>query len=258
MNRLTIVRSELFSKLPDLVFGMSTRIGGVSPEPLALNLSFGVGDDPKNVEENRAKFFAAMSIPQPRLAFPKQIHSATVRNIREPGMYAGCDALVTASRGLYLAVSIADCVPIFLYNPVAQAVAAVHSGWKGSRQGILRVSEHLMNIELGSRSEDILAFIGPSAGVCCYEVGEEVASEFDEKFVVRQGGRKPHLNLKAFNKEILIESGLREDKIEISPDCTICNTVYHSFRRDGSRSGRMYGVIGMKDVATGVSGLPSQ
>jgi YfiH family protein len=253
-----IVHSRLCSNFPDLLFGMSTRKGGVSPEPLGMNLSFNVGDDPRNVEENRARFFGAMAIPQSRLAFPKQIHSGTVRTVREPGMYADCDALVTATPGIFLAVSIADCVPVFLFEPVIRSVAAVHSGWRGSKQRILAEAEQTMHSEYGANSADMLAFIGPCAGGCCYEVGEEVASQFNDEFVIRDQGKKPHLDLKAFNRALLIASGLKEENIEVSPDCTICNTLYHSYRRDGARSGRMYGVIGFAEEAAGVPGIGTQ
>lgn len=242
---VVIVRSKLFSRFPKLVFGMSTRSGGVSPEPLLMNLSFSVGDDPKNVKMNRSRFFGTLGITEDRLALPRQIHSNVVREITEPGLYPDCDALITNTHNLFPGVSVADCVPVFLYDPLTSTVAAVHSGWKGSKSRILENVIKALVAEQGVNAANVVAFIGPSASVCCYEVGEEVASAFGETFVQRWPNKKPHLDLKQFNKQLMIDNGVEEENIEVSNDCTIRNHLYHSFRRDGNRSGRMYGIIGM-------------
>src|SRR5262245_32963129 len=92
---VVVVRSKLFSKYSNIIFGMSTRLGGVSPQPLGMNLSFSVGDDPKNVEENRSRFFSKLGIASERLALPKQIHSGVIKEVNEPGIYPDCDALMT-------------------------------------------------------------------------------------------------------------------------------------------------------------------
>jgi YfiH family protein len=243
---LTLVRSRLFAEIPGLVFGMSTRHGGVSPPPLGLNLSFHVGDDPRHVAENRSRFFGALAVGQDRIVLPKQVHGTTVREVSAPGVSPECDALMTREAGLFLAVSVADCVPIFLYDPDRSSVAAVHAGWRGSRGRI--VERVVGRLCAGDRSGPgrLRAYIGPSAGVCCYEVGEEVGSLFGPEFLRRSTGGKAHLDLKQFNRYLLTTSGVRENNIEVSEDCTICNTSYHSFRRDGNRSGRMYGVIGLQ------------
>ena len=100
--------------------------------------------------------------------------------------------------------------------------------------------------EFGSRPENLVAFIGPGAGKCCYEVGKEVASLFPDEHVVREPGYKTRLDLKGLVKNSLLEDGILEQHIEISPLCTICNTdLLHSYRREGTRSGRMMAVIGI-------------
>ena len=240
-----IIRSSVFSSYLDLRFGLSTRNGGISPAPLGLNLSFSVGDVPENVQRNRALFFGALGIEPERVAFPGQVHSDVVERVSRPGRMEQCDALTTNAKELYLAISIADCLPIFLYDPVNSCIAAIHSGWRGSKGKIVSRAIQRMAELYASDPRNLMAFIGPGAGVCCYEVGEDVAGQFPGEYAERATLRKPHLDLKRWNADLLLESGVLRPNTEISDDCTICDERFHSYRRDGSRSGRMLGVIGM-------------
>jgi YfiH family protein len=211
-----------------------------------MNLSFSVGDDPDLVRQNRDRFFGMLQIPQDRLAIPSQVHGATVLTVASPGKYDQCDGLVSSEQDLFLTISVADCLPIFLFDTVAMAVAAVHAGWRGTRLGVLANALKILFESIGSRPENLLAYLGPSAGVCCYEVGEEVAEQFDPAFVTRPPGGKPHLDLKAANRAILMEAGVLRETIEVSAYCTICNPeLFHSYRREGAHSGRMRGVLGL-------------
>ncbi|HEV8537568.1 MAG TPA: polyphenol oxidase family protein, partial [Bacteroidota bacterium] len=185
---MLIIRSKLLSRYPNVVFGMSTRLGGFSLEPLGMNLSYSVGDRREDVDKNRERFFGALNISGERVAFPRQIHSGTVNVASVPGDYENCDALISNLKDVYLSVSIADCVPIFLYDPVAGSVAAVHSGWRGCKSGIVGSAIRRLETEFGVLPSNLVAYIGSSAGVCCYEVGEEVASAFDRAFVRREVG----------------------------------------------------------------------
>ncbi|OLD75001.1 MAG: hypothetical protein AUI33_05820 [Ignavibacteria bacterium 13_1_40CM_2_61_4] len=241
-----MIHSRLFSVHPNLRFGLSTRRGGASPEPFGMNLSFKVGDDPLLVRQNRNRFFEVVQIPQDRLAVPSQVHSGTVLAVTSPGRYDQCDGLVSSTREIFLAVSVADCLPVFLFDPVTMTVAAVHAGWRGTRLGILSNALKILFEDVGSRPENLLAYLGPSAAVCCYEVGEDVAEQFDPAFVTRRPGRKPRLDLKAANRAVLTEAGVPDPNIEVSEYCTICNpALFHSYRREGAYSGRMIGVLGL-------------
>ena len=243
-----IIRSDLLSRFPSLRAGVSTRRGGISPSPFDLNLSYNVGDSPVRVAQNRERFYGILGIPTDRLAIPHQVHSTVVRRAFEPGRYEACDALVTNVRGIFLAVSVADCLPILLHDPVTGAVAAVHSGWRGSKDKIVLHVLESVQAEFDSDKKNIVAFIGPAAGGCCYEVGEEVAKEFPSECIIRNPDQKPRLDLKLFNKNLLLANGLDERNIEVSPFCTICTpALFHSYRRDGARSGRMMGVIGISE-----------
>ena len=163
-GEVVIVQSKLLSQFRSLISGMSTRRGGISPEPLGMNLSFSVGDDPRNVEENRLRFFGRLGIRPTHLALPRQIHSNVVNVATTPGVFPDCDALVTDVPGIVLGVSVADCVPIFLYDPVTSSVAIVHSGWRGSKTRIAACALNEMSTRYGAKGKDVLAYIGPAAG----------------------------------------------------------------------------------------------
>lgn len=243
---MEIIRSELLSRYPQVVFGMSTRNGGVSANGLGLNLSFNVGDDKVNVIENRRRFFGALHIGLDELAFPLQCHSTNVRSITTWGGYEECDALITREFGVFLVVSVADCVPIFLFDPVTRTVAGIHAGWRGTSSGIVRNAMALLNTEHGVRAGDVVAFVGPAAGVCCYEVSKDVGSLFDLGVVKKESGGSWKVDLKDANVRQLIDSGVPQRNIEQHEGCTIHQAErFHSHRRDGGRSGRMMGVIGI-------------
>ncbi|MBI3578034.1 MAG: laccase domain-containing protein, partial [Ignavibacteriales bacterium] len=132
MAESSILTSGKFSRFKSIKFGFSTRNGGVSPVPLGMNLSFNVGDENANVIQNRRLFFGALGISLEQGAVPLQCHSATVQIANHPGDYKQCDGLLTNVPQVALVVSVADCVPIFIFDPNNNVVAAVHSGWRGT------------------------------------------------------------------------------------------------------------------------------
>jgi YfiH family protein len=242
-----VVRSPLLAEIPGIIFGISTRVGGVSTSPYDLNLSFRVGDDERSVRENRARFFGALGIAPGQLAVPMQVHGDIVRVADAPGSYEACDGLVTSTQGLFLAISVADCVPVFAVDPLGGAVGAFHAGWRGAKLGIVAKGIALMASTFGSDPARMRAVIGPSAGSCCYEVGEEVAAAFEERFVVWSSGAKPTLDLHEHARAALVDSGVPAAQVDLLSDCTICHPAeFHSYRRDRERSGRMMGAIGLR------------
>ncbi|MDI6766349.1 MAG: peptidoglycan editing factor PgeF [Bacteroidota bacterium] len=243
---LIIIYSSLFAKYKEIRCGMSTKRGGVSPEPYNLNMSNHVGDEPSNVKINRKMFFDKMNISSENIAYSQQVHSDKIALVSKVNVYSSCDALITNLPNIFLAITIADCVPIFLYDPISKAIGAVHTGWKGSTLGILEKTLRRMNEEFGMLNYNLIAYVGPSASVCCYEVGKEVAKMFDNKYLKHIGNGSAYLDMKLHQKDVLLSSGVLDYNIEISKYCTICNTdLFHSYRRDGNRSGRMMGIIGM-------------
>ena len=249
-SRPKLIQPRWLARFPELRCGVSTRNGGVSPDPMGLNLSFHVGDKPGNVEKNRNLFFGGLDIPLEKVAFTRQVHSAVVQAAQHAGIYENCDALMTNQPDLYLAISVADCLPILLYDQTTATIAAIHSGWRGSKANIVGRGIALMQEKYDATPGTMVAYIGPSAGVCCYEVGEEVAADFEPTYLRRLNAAKPHLDLKRFNHDLMVHAGIAEKNIEVSDYCTICNAdLFHSFRRDDRRAGRMIALIGRRRMS---------
>ena len=246
---IKILRSTLFSPHKNIRFGMSTRCGGVSPPPYNLNMSFKVGDEKERVLQNRQRFFGQLGISTDRLAIPNQVHGSEVIKVSSPGIYDACDGLITSFVNVFLTVTVADCVPVFIFDPDRNAVAVVHAGWRGSKAGIVKNAISSMVREFGTVTSVLLAYVGPSAGVCCYEIGNDIAEQFDEMYIVRRAGRNPHLDMRAIQMDDLLDAGVKMNNIEMSHYCTICAPdLLHSYRLYGRQSGRMMGVLGLIQV----------
>jgi len=242
MHQPRTISSQILSRFSNIRFGMSTRHGGVSPEPLGMNLSFRVGDNQQLVEENRRRFFGTLGLDPHHLAVPLQCHSDHVQIVGGPGEYESCDGLITNTADLPLVVTTADCLPVVLFEPAKAVLAHIHAGWRGSAHKIVEKTIAIIGRELGASPDSMVAFLGPAAGVCCYEVGGEVAKVFPPDELERRNN-KMFLNLKKANVDQLLACGLRRENIEVSNWCTICTPdVFHSYRRDGIQSGRMISV----------------
>ena len=244
MNNVYI-RPDIFKGFPELIAAQSTREHGVSPYPYGLNLSSHVGDDLTNVMENRRLFYERIATPSDaQFVYQNQIHSANVNLVHgDEGTVKDSDALITETENVFLAVSIADCTPILVYEPERKLIAAIHAGWRGTEQLVTYTAIKKM-IALGAKPEKMCAFIGASASVENYEVGEEVATLFEKDYYVEMPSGKCMLDIKKANRDQLLISGVPLEQIEISPRCTIYDLRLHSYRRDGKESGRMLAVIG--------------
>ena len=179
------------------------------------------------------------TIAQEEMASLRQIHSAIVLVAGQTGVTGEGDALVTAVAGLPVSVRTADCYPILLADLNHQAVAAVHAGWRGTAAKMASAALRTMNERFGTQSADVMAAIGPGIGLCCYEVGVDVARQFGTP----QAGC---IDLAAANRNQLIAAGVPDANIEITGGCTRCDArQFHSFRRDKERAGRMISFIGI-------------
>lgn len=164
----------------------------------------------------------------------------------------GWDALITDQPGIMVAVRTADCVPILIHDSKRHVVAAVHAGWRGAVAGIVPKTLALLESRFGSCLEHVRISIGPSAGVCCYEVDEPVLDRLCQGFsdwskVVRpRGDGKAHLNLKALVKEQAQAFGASLKSITTVNVCTICHEdLFFSYRREGKVNGTMVSAIGL-------------
>jgi hypothetical protein len=181
-------------------------------------------------------------------AWCKQVHGATVLQVEHPGYQGEGDALISTSPALGLLVSVADCLPVLLWDPSGKGFAVAHAGWRGLVAKVLPATVEALS-RLGVSPESLRAWIGPSICVQHFEVGEEVAALFPAEFVSRRREwQRPHLDLKAFARRQLHEAGLSaiegrgpgaSDSVTICPDCTHERAeLYHSYRRDRGICGR--------------------
>lgn len=219
--------------LPGAHVRFTTRAGGVSEGPFAsLNLSPWLDDDPHAAAENRRR--AADGRP---LAFGRQVHGTRVLTLDGAtidGAITDADGVATTAHGLAALVLTADCLPVALATP--DAVAMVHAGWRGLADGVLE--EGVRAVRALGGDGPLHAAIGPGAGGCCYEVGDEVAARFSA--VGRRTDRT--IDLKAIAAQRLHDAGAVE-VLDVGR-CTICEPgVFFSHRASGGLTGRQGGLV---------------
>lgn len=175
-----------------------------------------------------------------------QVHSATVRRAQREMQWRecdSCDALWSEEKHVALGIKIADCLPVSILDSGRGVIANVHSGWRGAVQGITAETVDAIARATDFDAHDAYAYLGPSIRVCCFEVGEEVAGQFDSRYLDRRKA-KPHVDLAAYTRDILQARGFRANHISDSELCTRCEgSIFHSFRRDGKGGGRNLSIV---------------
>lgn len=303
---LAWLESIRLSKLPWLVHAFSTRRGGISQPPCAgLNLGFTASDQHERVEQNRRIFFDQLAGKDLALASVRQIHSSHSFVVRRdhagqlsyqlPGIEApgppstnppAGDGLMTAEPGVLLNIRIADCLPVLLVDPRRRVVAAVHAGWHGALARIIEKAVGDMRGAFGLDPQKLIAALGPSIRVCCYEVGEEVVEAFHGSFTgadrffrtlpnrpeaatdrhsilflsAYPPGHAPEhvpaarLDLIAVAQDQLMTAGVKPTNILVADYCTACRTdLFFSHRQEGASAGRQVAAIGIVKSAHGVT-----
>ncbi len=186
------------------------------------------------------------------IATLKQIHGDSVFIIKDKfnsDKEEKGDAIVSTVRNLGIGVYTADCLPILLADKKATVVAVVHAGWRGTLLQIAESTLLKMEKSFGLESNNVIAAIGPSIGRCCYEVGEDVATQYMNKFeyweayLFKKNGSKYILDLREANRLSLTMAGVKD--VEVIDICTKCNTEFHSFRREGEGVGKQLSFIGL-------------
>jgi len=228
---------------------------GVTARQGYLNLSARTETDRELLRKNRAQACAFFGAELTDCTIPNQSHGNRVALVTKDDRGLGgwppevgahdVDALVTNLPGILLGITIADCLPIFLLDPVRNAVGVVHSGWRGTAGCIVRNTIALMREQYRSDPEDVYAAIGP--GICgkCYEVGDEVraalenAGAAEDAFYPSPAGRWM-LDLSSVVIRQLLNEGVRAERLFPSPWCTSChNYLFYSHRKEGPMAGRM-------------------
>jgi YfiH family protein len=244
----------------------STRVGGVSPMPSgSLNLAGFNEDEAENIYENRRRFLKLFD-GEWLLTGCWQVHGVDIRAVRsaadadqKPGVHGDdqyCDALVSQTPSVLLAVKTADCVPVLIGDPVSRSFAAVHAGWRGTSSSIVQRAIAQLKSEFGADAGNLRVAIGPAANECCYEVGSDVIDVFKERFqnaesllaATRDGHAR--IDLHQANREQLIGAGVSAERIHTAPFCTMDrNDLFFSYRQEKKlhgRVGRLMSVIGTR------------
>ncbi|WP_090574398.1 peptidoglycan editing factor PgeF [Paenibacillus sp. OV219] len=252
-----------------LTAGFTGRDGGVSAAPWhELNCGLHVGDADEDVIRNRELIAEALGLSFEAWTCAEQVHGNHVHVVRaedrgkgkdsRAGALQDTDALVTNEKNVLLTSFYADCVPLYFYDPVQEVVALAHAGWKGTVLEIACKTVEAMVANFGCEPATIRGAIGPSIGICCYEVNDVVLDrvkpiiqelQLDESTLVQPTtSGKARINLKELNRQIMIKAGILPSHIECSEWCTGCSTdVFYSHRMEGGATGRMASWIGMRE-----------
>lgn len=250
--------------------GFSTKLGGVSQGKYAtMNFTFTRGDNRSHVMENYRRMGKALGVDMERMVLSYQTHTTNVRLVTEEDAgkgivkerdYEDVDGLITNVPGITLVTFYADCVPLYFLDPIHQAIGLSHSGWRGTVKRMGEVTVKKMEEAFGTKAEDVIACIGPSICKECYEVGGEVAQEFMKGFDKKYWGDilsekkdgKYMLDLWRANEIVLLESGIKEENIQVTDICTHCNSdLLFSHRTTGNERGNLAAFLGIVEKNNG-------
>jgi len=244
------IKFDIFQIYRQLVHGFSTRKGGVSRGMFReLNLGLNTSDNSENVKENRRRYFRELDISGNRFVFPEQVHSDRIEFITEPGAVNSCDGLITDCADLFLTVQTADCFPVFLFDPEKKAVGLIHSGWRGTAKNITGKAIEKMIAHFKTNPQNMLAAIGPGVQQNCYQVDVALAQNFHHKYLIDDGPGHFKLDVQMVIIDQLVNAGVQKRNIEWDKTCTHCaKDLYYSYRRDATQSGRMMGILGIRNM----------
>ena len=255
----------LFEKTGIVRHGFSTRLGGVSGGYFAsLNLSFDRGDEKEAVMENFRRIGRTLGVRPEDMVLSKQTHTTNVRVVTEEDRgkgiikerdYTDVDGLVTNIPGICLVTSYADCVPLYFVDPVCKVIGLSHSGWRGSMGKIGKKTVRIMQEKFDCNPADILAAVGPSVCVDCYEVSSDVIDRFKERFDEKYWSElfyekpdgKYQLDLWKANELIFLEAGIAPEHIAVTNVCTHCNSrILYSHRAAGDKRGNLCAFLALE------------
>lgn len=260
--------------------GFSTRLGGVSEGMYSsMNFSVKMGDTIENVRRNFEIFTEKNGFKNPVMS--NQTHTTNVLRVTENDIgkgiyreadYRDIDGLITNEKEITLVTSYADCVPLYFADVKNKAIGLSHSGWRGTVNRMGEVTLRRMKEEFGTKPSDVIAAIGPSICLNCYEVSNDVAREFELEFDVKaetdmtndmeyfressqnmdtilykKDNGKYMLNLWAANYKVLTDAGVLSDNIAIPDICTCCNRdILFSHRGHMGKRGNLCAFLMLK------------
>jgi len=215
--------------------------------PYQNSLALHTNQNPTKIIQNRNN----LNLPKGlNFVVANQTHSNNIQIIKdnlskgwsdEKSAIKDCDGLITNLENLGLCILSADCVPILIYDKANRVISAIHAGWRGTKDNIVKNAISQMIMNFNSKIESIEVFIAPSIRDCCYEVDLEVAKFFD---TYTQKSGKYMLDLANINASKLIDMGIKSSNIKISPICTSCSSdKFFSYRKERGCDGRFMSII---------------
>lgn len=243
---IEILQDSHWEKIPNLVYGFTTRWGGVSSPPYEeFNGSLSVGDDPLAVETNRKRFSEQLGISLSQCFTVRQVHGNDILVIDKEGslpdskdLQKGHDALITNRVEVLLGIQTADCLPLLMVDDEKNVAAAVHAGWKGTYLGIAMKVIAEMSRLYQSSPREVQVLLGPSIGRCCYQFGDPEIQEFKERYLhharwIESRSGSYFLDIREANRCQLLSRGVPAENIRSITRCTCCEREeFFSVRRE--------------------------
>jgi YfiH family protein len=238
----------------------TNRLGGFSKGAyLSFNMGLATSDNSDDLASNYNKLKDELCLGDYYFVRTKQTHSNNIQIVDKTFLAAAngkeisvdnCDGLITDEIGVVLATYYADCTPVFFLDKKKKVVGVNHSGWRGTRNEISKDMIDIFINVYGSDPKDIMVFIGPNISKCCYEVSEDLYHEFKDfhEYKVIEASKtkkgKYYLDMKKAIQVTVLKTGVLEDNIFISEECTSClDQKFYSYRRDNKLTGRLSGMM---------------
>jgi YfiH family protein len=254
------IQSNLLSAIPGVLHGVTNRVRGLGAAD--GNVGYGAPRDRADAWAMRQLWAGRIGFDPESIVGLRQVHGSGVQIVTAADAGKGAvpgsnpvdaaDALITKESGVALMTLHADCLPILVVDPDIPAVAAIHSGWRGTVEDVAGETVRAMQTAFGSDPSRLLAFFGPSIGPCCYEVGSEVADAWreragaDSQDALGRSLNRWTLDLRRANQYLLATAEVESANIEISVTCTKCNgDRWFSHRGQGANTGRFAAFIAL-------------
>lgn len=252
-NGITMYSVDIINRTGLAEAYFSTRLGGVSilSDCASMNLNIFKPLDIENSKINMRLFCQAINFDPSHMVTNREKHTDIVRTVDSSDIladpydetqYSPADGLITDSRDIWLYGYNSDCSIIMLFDPIEKVISLIHSGWKGSLNGLIQNTVNTMSEQFGCKAQNLIAAVAPSIGPCCFEVDAPVAELFHnfKDFIIEPADTngKFHIDLPQITKNILLSLGLLEGNIAVAYGCTMCDSdLYHSYRRCRGNNG---------------------
>lgn len=244
-NGIEYIQFKRLLEYPEIVHGYTLRSDNKLNFPP-------IHKDEKTLKQSCKKICDCLGLDSSNVLKPHQTHTDNVEIVDEIKTLEQVDGLLTDKKDIILLTTSADCISLLLYDPTKKVIGSIHSGWKGTLQGIIKRAIEKMIVVYGSKPQDIICCICPSIRQCCFEVDTEVKDLFFNKYknmqnidkiiqkgMLKEGKQKYYIDTVKINIELLKQIGLKEENIIDSGICTMCHPEqFHSYRVDGEMSGR--------------------